>query len=328
VTHSRQLERLAQEMAAHLDGPFADLINMVEKMIFRLMAEQKDEDDHKNWCDKEISKTDASIRDKTDKVAELTAKINAADATVQKLSDDIDDANQMVSEITTFMKEATEIRETGKRENALAVKDAAAAQTAIANAIAVLEDFYKSSGEVATEAWEFVQQPAELPSEPKLWDSQYTGTTDPKAQPGGIISVLKGTAAEFASMESDTVAQEAMDQDNFEEDMKANDIEKAGRLEESTVKSQEKKRLLSKIESMTKEKKNTADELAATEQYRSDLKHPCEDGDSTYEDRKGARDAEIGALKDTQGILTNAFKEDTDKAPGGKGGASFLAMHF
>merc|ERR1719261_1430218 len=112
-----------------------------------------------------------------------------------------------------------------------------------------------------------------------------------------------------------------MDQDNFEQDMKANDIEKAGRISESTVKAQEKKRLLSKVESMTKEKKNTADQLEATEQYRSDLKHPCEDGDSTYEDRKQARDDEIGALKSAQGILTDAFKEEeTAGGKGGKGG--------
>merc|ERR1719272_2388098 len=63
VAHSKQLERLAQEMETHLNGPFDDLNNMIQKMIFRLMAEQKDEDDHKNWCDKEISKTDASISD-------------------------------------------------------------------------------------------------------------------------------------------------------------------------------------------------------------------------------------------------------------------------
>merc|ERR1719195_2612671 len=35
-------------------------------MVFRLMAEQKDEDDHKNWCDQESSKTEAS---KDNKVA-------------------------------------------------------------------------------------------------------------------------------------------------------------------------------------------------------------------------------------------------------------------
>merc|ERR1711933_622089 len=56
ASHSQAMARLAQEVATHLkDGPFDQINNMIQKMIFRLMAEQKDEDDHKNWCDKELS---------------------------------------------------------------------------------------------------------------------------------------------------------------------------------------------------------------------------------------------------------------------------------
>merc|ERR1719253_686145 len=55
---SHALERLAVEVAAHLNGPFDAVNNMVEKMIFRLMDEQKQEDEHKLWCDQEIKKTE------------------------------------------------------------------------------------------------------------------------------------------------------------------------------------------------------------------------------------------------------------------------------
>merc|ERR1719265_3103783 len=137
VLHAKALDRLAQQVAAHLGDPFAQVTNMIEQMIFRLMAEQKDEDDHKNWCDKEIAKTEKSIEDKEDKVEELSAKI---------------------AEIVAFMNEATDIRKEGKAENKLAMKDAQDAQTAIANAVAVLTDFYKSSGEIAKEPWEFIQR--------------------------------------------------------------------------------------------------------------------------------------------------------------------------
>merc|ERR1719161_1599064 len=52
--HSKSLRRLAQQITAHLTGPFDEINQMIQKMIFRLMAEQKDEDDHKNWCDMEL----------------------------------------------------------------------------------------------------------------------------------------------------------------------------------------------------------------------------------------------------------------------------------
>merc|ERR1719223_1275039 len=38
IMHSKALERLAQEVAAHLTGPFDEVNNMIQKMIFRLMA--------------------------------------------------------------------------------------------------------------------------------------------------------------------------------------------------------------------------------------------------------------------------------------------------
>merc|ERR1712137_228579 len=131
MLHAKSLDRLAQQLAAHIGDPFADVTNMIEKMIFRLMAEQKDEDDHKNWCDKELAKTDASIKDKEDKIAELTTKINDADANVNKLTEDIKDADKMIADIIAFMNEATEIRQTGKKENELAIKDSQDAQNAL-----------------------------------------------------------------------------------------------------------------------------------------------------------------------------------------------------
>merc|ERR1719359_358749 len=91
--HSKALERLAVEIAAHLKGPFDKVNNMIEQMIFRLMDEQKVEDEHKNWCDKEIAMTEEMTED-------------------------------MIAKIRTFMKEATEVREVGKKENAEAIKDA------------------------------------------------------------------------------------------------------------------------------------------------------------------------------------------------------------
>jgi hypothetical protein len=310
VLHAKALDRLAQQVAAHLGDPFAQVTNMIEQMIFRLMAEQKDEDDHKNWCDKEISKTEKSIDDKEDKVEELSAKIEDAEGTIAELTEDIKDAQEKIAEIVAFMGEATDIRKEGKAENKLAMKDAQDAQAAIANAVAVLTDFYKSSGEIAKEPWEFIQRGVDLSDKPDTWDASYTGVSDPKAQPGGIVTVLEKTSEDFAKMEADTRAQEASDQEAFDEDMQENDIEKAKRSKEEEMKTNEKKRLVDKVGSLTKNKKHVSDELEATEQYEKDLQPACVEGDSSYEDRKAARTQEIEALRTAQNILADAFKGD------------------
>merc|ERR1719329_943423 len=85
-SHSRALERLAQEVASHLNGPFDQVNNMIEKMIFRLMDEQKQEDEHKNWCDQEISKTNTMKNDKEEKIKDLKAEIKVETAEVAKLT--------------------------------------------------------------------------------------------------------------------------------------------------------------------------------------------------------------------------------------------------
>jgi len=306
--HAKALERLAQEVEAHLGSPFDIINNDIQKMIFRLMAEQKDEDEHKHWCDLELEKTSVSIDDKQDKMDDLQAKIDDAEATVGELTEEIKAADEMVAEIVSFMKEATEIREVGKKENDLAIKDSQDSQEAVSNAIAVLTDFYKESGEIAKEPYEFVQKGVDLPDDPDTWDSSYSGVSDPSAQPGGIITILEKCNEEFATMEADTKAQEASDQDAYDSDMQEHDIEKAKRSKEAEMKGAEKKRLVEKTASMEKNRKHVSDEHEATVQYQKDLQPACVEGDSTYEDRKAARTEEIEALHNSQVILEEAFK--------------------
>merc|ERR1740116_402269 len=297
ASHSQAMARLAQEVATHLkDGPFDQINNMIQKMIFRLMAEQKDEDDHKNWCDKELSESE-------------TAK-----AKVQKLTEAIEDADEMVQKITGHVEEATEIREVGKEENKVAVKDAQDAQKAVAEATSVLETFYKESGMIEKKSYELMQKdPVKLPETPSTWEASYTGVTDPAEQPDGIIAVLKKVSADFAKMEAQTKAQEESDQSLYDEDMKRCAIEKAALAKESDMKGAEKKRKIQKIAQMQVTHKHVSDEHAAVVQYLKDLEHGCVDGDSTYEDRKAARAKEIDALGKAQIILRDAFKEKKEE---------------
>lgn len=331
-THSHAMEMLAEEVSAHLTGPFDAINNMIQKMIFHLMNEQKEEDVHKNWCDLELNKTEISKENKENKMQELDIKIEEAQAMVQTLTLDIQAANEFADTVAAHVEEATKIRNLGKEENRLAAKDAQDAQEALANAIAVLEAFYKSSGAVEKQSWEFVQRGVTLPSSPSTWEAGYTGVADPASQPEGIIVVLKQVSSDFSRMEAETMAQESSDQEMFEQDMKLCAIEKARRLKEADMKAAEKSRQVNKIAEMQSSHKHVSNEHEAVEQYLADLQHACVDGDSTYDDRKAARAKEITALKDAQGILTNAFEEPNEPvvtpSPPGLSSASFLQRRW
>jgi len=337
VMHSKEMERLAQQVKAHLGGPFTEVNDMIMKMIFRLEAEQKDEDIHKNWCDQEIDKTEDTIDAKEDKIENLDVTIEEDEARVQELTNELRDAEEMVAEITKFIADATEVREIGKKANAKAIKDAQDAQRAISQAIQVLSDHYKESGEMEKEPFEFVQKGTQqgtqqnsgvdLPDKPAMWDASYTGVSDPSAQPGGIVSVLEESSADFASMEAETKAEEAEDQKTYQEDMSTHRTEKNKRNKEIQAKSEEKKSTVDNVAAMKKMLKSTKAEKDAAEKYEKELQPACVDGDSTYEERKEARESEIEGLREAADKIKNAFKEDEGKFVQTPAKVSFLQRH-
>ena len=81
--------------------------------------------------EKEIKKPEVIKADKEQKIKMLNAGIKDQTAKVGVLTEEIEEANTMISDIVTFTKEATEVRETEKKENALATKDSKQAQTSV-----------------------------------------------------------------------------------------------------------------------------------------------------------------------------------------------------
>merc|ERR1719272_1946503 len=93
AVHSKALAQLASQLLT-FDGPFDKLKSMIQKMIFRLMAEQKDEDDHKNWCDLETETNTESKEDKDNKMKAFTKKLEEMDKQVVKLTQGLVDNDE------------------------------------------------------------------------------------------------------------------------------------------------------------------------------------------------------------------------------------------
>merc|ERR1719407_317115 len=108
--HSKSLQKLAQEISTY-DGPFDKIKQMIQKMIFRLMSEQKDEDDHKNWCDMEMEKSTESKEDKSEKVNMMKIKISEYDAEIKKATKKITENEDKVADLQKYIEEETALRE-------------------------------------------------------------------------------------------------------------------------------------------------------------------------------------------------------------------------
>jgi hypothetical protein len=277
-------------------------------MIFHLMSEQKDEDDHKNWCDLELEKTNESKDDKDNKMELLNAKIATANADVADLTKEIAEDDESAADITKYMEEETELRQENHNENLATVKDAQDAQQAVADATAVLKNFYKESGQIAKEPYEFIQtKDVDVGDNPSTWDASYTGVTDPNAEGSGVLSILSECGSNFASMEADAASQEETDEKGFQDDMTAQSMDKAEKEKSSEMKGSRKTALMQKLEGMNQNKAHLTKELEAVNTYMKDLEPACVSGDSSYAERKAARSDEITALRKAQSILEEAF---------------------
>merc|ERR1719235_1430859 len=311
AAHSKALQRLATEISS-FEGPFDKIKAMIQKMIFRLMAEQKDEDEHKDWCDLETEKSTESKDDKDEKMKLASRNIAEMDASIKLLVKQITENNDKVATITQYMKDETTLRDENHAEIEATIKDATDAQAALTSAITMLKDFYKESGMIAKEPWEFLQtasrRDVELPDSPATWDSSYTGVADPKSGGEGILTILDETMQKFSKMEADAKVQDETEQKDYESDMAAKKVEMDETSMDSQMKTQKKDSLQEKMEGAAEQLKHTTSEFDAVEQYLKDLEPPCGTGDSSYEDRKKARADEMDALRKAQTILEDAFR--------------------
>merc|ERR1719191_1792454 len=309
--HNKSLQKLAQEISTY-DGPFDKIKAMIEKMIFRLMGEQKDEDEHKLWCDVETEKSTESKDDKAEKVALYTRKVAEMDATIKVLMKQIVENNEKVASIEEYMNQETALRNENHAEILATIKDSADAQAAISDAISVLKDFYMKSGMIAKEPWEFVQtgsrRDVELPDSPATWDSSYTGTADPKSGADGVLTLLDETMQKFSRQEADCKVADETDQKDYEQDMDNKKVEIDETTTDTQKKTSKKDSVEEKMQGMAAVLKSTSSQLDAVEQYLKDLEPACGTGDSSYEGRKKARADETDALRKAQTILEEAFR--------------------
>merc|ERR1712032_1600469 len=110
-------------------------------------------------CDTELSTNEQTRKEKTAAVETVHAEIDELEASIAKLTEDITDLTKAVAELDKAVAEATKLRQEEKAKNTETISDAQEAQTAVAQALTVLKEFYAKAGEATA----FVQQQPESP---------------------------------------------------------------------------------------------------------------------------------------------------------------------
>merc|ERR1719393_1093769 len=156
---------------------------MIKDLIVRLMEEANEEAEHKGWCDTELG-----TNEQTNAVETLHSEIDELSATIAKLGQEITDLSKEISEADKALATAQELRTKEDEKNTATIADAEAAQTAVAQAISVLREFYDK----AAEATSLVQGKGK---QPEIFDTPYTGM---QSENGGVVGMLEVIQADFA----------------------------------------------------------------------------------------------------------------------------------
>merc|ERR1719316_1178762 len=206
---------------------------MIKDLIARLLEEANEEAEHKGWCDTELSTNEQTRKEKTAAVETLHAEIDEVSASIAKLTHEVTELSQGVAELDSAVTKATTIREAEKAKNSATTKDAQEAQTALAQAVTVLKEFYAK----AAESTALVQQP-------ETFDTAYKGMQN---EAGGVIGMIEVIQSDFARLEAETKAAEDQAQKEFDEFMSDSAVDKAQKtkdIEHKTKKKQDQSQSL------------------------------------------------------------------------------------
>jgi len=286
---SRVLSLVAQRIES---DPFVKVKKMIKDLITKLMEEANEENEHKGWCDEELSTNEQTRKEKTAGVEALHAQIDELEASIAKLTEDMADATQAIADLDAATAKATDLRNAEKAKNIDTIADSKEAQTAVAQALAVLKDFYAKAGEATS----FEQEK----EDPTIFESEYKGMQNTN---GGVVGMLEVIESDFARLEADTKASEATAAKEYEEFMDDSSSDKANKatdIEHKTAKKQDESQALQTAE---EDLVGTQEELEAALQYFDKLKPSCVDAGVSYEDRVARRKEEIESLQQALEIL-------------------------
>jgi len=253
------------------------------------MEEANEEAAHKGRCDTELATNEKTRKEKTDAVETLQSEIDELTASIAKLTEEITDLSQAVSDLDAAVAKATKMREEEKAKNAETIKDAQEAQTAVAQALTVLKEFYAK----AAQATAFVQQP-------EIFDKPYKGMG---GNAGGVVGMLEVIESDFARVQAETSAAEATAAKEYQTFMHDATVSKADMQRDIEHKTTKKENEENAVVEQKVDLEGTQKELDAALRYYDKLKPSCVDSGVSYEDRVARRKQEIQSLQEALKIL-------------------------
>merc|ERR1719443_1353199 len=313
---STLLADLASRVAA---DPFAKIKKLIQELIERLLQEAADEANHKGWCDKEMSAAKQARTYQAENIAKLNARLATAEATRDKLTEEIQVLDKEIKELEDELAAATKMRADEKAENEATIKEAEEGEEAVSMAIDILSKFYKTAakakgGDAITKAEAEEEGGEEPPKEGLVQKGVVVEAPDAGfdsgeaykgkgAESGGILGMLDVILSDFKRTIRETTKAEAIAQQEFLEFERETKI---SLTEKNTARDAKQEHLTKTLDAIAEDKasmESAQDMLNKAIKELMELYDACIDTGMSYAERVALREQEIEALKKALCIL-------------------------
>eukprot|EP00418_Pyrodinium_bahamense_P077278 CAMPEP_0179054740 /NCGR_PEP_ID=MMETSP0796-20121207/22943_1 /TAXON_ID=73915 /ORGANISM="Pyrodinium bahamense, Strain pbaha01" /LENGTH=289 /DNA_ID=CAMNT_0020751375 /DNA_START=3 /DNA_END=872 /DNA_ORIENTATION=+ len=271
---------------------------MIQSLIVKLMEEANAEADHHGWCTAELATNKQTRANKAEAVDSLAAEVERLEAASARLAQDMADLSDEIAALEAAMAKAAKERQEEKAANEQTISEAKQAGTAVAQALAVLRDFYARSAE-ATALAQQAQSPAA--DAPETFEGPYKGM---QGSSGGVIGFLEVIEADFSRLAASTDSAElaaAAAHRKFAAEAAEDRAVKRTEMEHKGDSQQRTEQLLA---STKRSMEQTQQELDAAVAYYRKLEPSCVNLGTSFEERVKMREEEMQTLKEAYKILS------------------------
>merc|ERR1719265_1702000 len=301
--HSTLLIGLANQIKA---DPFAKENKLVQELIERLLAEAASEADQKGWCDKATADAEQKRTYAVEKVAELNSQSAELEATIGKLTEELEVLDVEIPELEQKQEDATAMRKEEHAENQATVMEAEAGLEAVNEAIDILDKFYKTAAKEKVDLG--LVQKGPLDDAPDTGFDNGEAYTGAGGESGGILGMLDVIKSDFERTISTTNKAEDTNEKEYQKFMTESGISLAEKKMADEMKTSQKDDAITELESADTDLRAQTDILKVAIRELLELKPTCVDTGMSYEERVARREDEIESLKKALCVL-NAYAE-------------------
>lgn len=274
-------------LATGAGDPFRKVKSMIGDMIEKLMKEAENEAGQKQFCDREMSRSEAAIDKKGDDVDDLDTKIDTVGSKKAKLEEEVATLSGELGSISASQKEMSKMRNEDEAEFKIVVTDLTNGIAAVQGALKVLRDYYAKGDSL-------LQTGAQDRADAASGD----GGTGSAGGASGIIGLLEVVESDFTKSLAEVKSEEEVKKDEYEKTMQELKVVQAQKRRDEYHKSAEIKQLDKTAAELGNDKQAVQQELDAVNEYYGKLKPQCTSAPVSYEERKKRRDSIIAGLKE------------------------------